>query len=84
MDGLCLPSLLTLALYSIPLGSTIPGPSFHMGSDPASQGARAVCNSIGLLVDAGILPSLQQVQSVKLSDTALYHLLFQCADASMQ
>ncbi|KAK9917609.1 hypothetical protein WJX75_006471 [Coccomyxa subellipsoidea] len=74
VDGLCLPSLLTLAFYSIPLGSTIPGPSFHMGSDPASQGARAVCNSIGLLVDAGILPSLQQIVLSPVSDGAVVHL----------
>ena len=63
VDGMCLPSLLKVAIYSIPLCKHIHGPYFHTGSGQEFQGARAVCNSLGRLVAAGILPSLQQVHS---------------------
>ena len=59
---LCLPKLASIALYlDIVEGPYTEHPEFHVGVPLApEQGAQGVCNALGRLVAAGVLPGLRQ------------------------
>ena len=59
---LCLPKLATIALYLEP-DHPDQQPAFHVGVSLApEQGAQGVCNALGRLVAADVLPALAQAR----------------------
>ena len=59
---LCLPKLATLAIYMDPRNSGMLPQAYHVGGSLVRElTAQGVCNLLGRLVIAGILPTLAQV-----------------------